>query len=160
MSRINVENLTIWHFDILTIFHHTFPPYCSITLDKLMNCRAGYIFFKHTAVSPPALTCFSRQAGLIGTSSSPSPSTTWQLDQSGIKEFANSNTCCPGVEDQWQGRAPSDIHNTQDRRETMALQILAWNKATKHLRVGSEHRDTYLVWQAEGRPGTSVALVA
>ena len=39
-----------------------------------------------------------------------------QLDQSGIKEFANSNTCCPGVEDQWQGRAPSDILTSESKQ--------------------------------------------
>ena len=39
-----------------------------------------------------------------------------QLDQSGIKEFTNSNTCCPGVEDQWQGRASSDILTSESKQ--------------------------------------------
>ena len=32
------------------------------------------------------------------------------------QEFANSNTCCPGVEDQWQGRAPSDILTSESKQ--------------------------------------------
>ena len=55
-----------------------------------------------------------------------------QLDQSGIKEFADSNTCCPGVQDQWQGRAPSDILSSESKQ----LNILnlhshgdVWNRA-------------------------------
>ena len=41
---------------------------------------------------------------------------TEKLQLTGIKEFANSNTCCPGVEDQWQGRAPSDILTSESKQ--------------------------------------------
>ena len=41
---------------------------------------------------------------------------TEKLQLTGIKEFANSNTCCPGVEDQCQGRAPSDILTSESKQ--------------------------------------------
>ena len=43
------------------------------------------------------------------------------------QEFANSNTCCPGVEDQWQGRAPSDILTSESKQLNRGTTLMYMN---------------------------------
>ena len=52
---------------------------------------------------------------------------TEKLQLTGIKEFANSNTCCPGVEDQWQGRAPSDILTSESKQLNRGTTLMYMN---------------------------------
>ena len=52
---------------------------------------------------------------------------TEKLQLTGIKEFANSNTCCPGVEDQWQGRASSDILTSESKQLNRGTTLMYMN---------------------------------
>ena len=78
-----------------------FGPACT-------SSREAFLWWKHLK----RYFCTLRNAGVhleMGT-------VTEKLQLTGIKEFANSNTCCPGVEDQWQGRASSDILTSESKQ--------------------------------------------
>ena len=83
------------------------------------SSREAFLWWKHLK----RYFCTLRNAGVhleMGT-------VTEKLQLTGIKEFANSNTCCPGVEDQWQGRASSDILTSESKQLNRGTTLMYMN---------------------------------